>query len=208
MKNTFKIIIIFVFTFTSCKNDSKKTQQENKNVNQEELAQENKNNQLIKKDQVGIFKIGDAIPKKLENYAIKEEKQTISEEGVTYEEIMYTITKDETEILKIYRAYDYVSDGYNQNIGQIMVNSNQFKTEKNIGVGTTLENLKKAYPNLKIWYTYVSDMYVAETDDLPKIQFLLDPNDFIGELEVKSDIITLKETDFKENAKILQIRVF
>lgn len=58
-----------------------------------------------------------------------------------------------------------------------------------------------AYPDLKIWYSYVSDIYVIETPRLDKIQFLLDGNDFIkeGGPDFDNDMTILQPSEFKKD---------
>ena len=49
-------------------------------------------------------------------------------------------------------------------------------------------------------------MYVIETEEL-NAQFILSEKDFIGELNITSDMITLNKADFNATAKILIIRI-
>lgn len=55
----------------------------------------------------------------------------------------------------------------------IVIYSELFKTAENIGI-----NAKKAYSNYKIWYTYVGDIFVIQSNT-QKVQFLMDAKDYI-----------------------------
>jgi hypothetical protein len=85
---------------------------------------------------------------------------------------------------------------HNNAISEIIVQSALYKTERNIGIGSTINEFVAAYPDAKIWWTYVSDMYVLETGSL-KAQFILDKNDFTGKKpDVKSEITPLSISDY------------
>ena len=85
-----------------------------------------------------------------------------------------------------------------------------FKTKKGIGIGSGLQKLGEAYGELKLWYTYVADLFIAETTQLKNIQFCIDPQAFLGDRDAlyESDMIELKADDFLPDAKIETIRVF
>ena len=73
-------------------------------------------------------------------------------------------------------------------------------------MNSALEEFIQAYPEYTIWYTYVSDMYVVETEEV-EAQFLLKAEDFTGEMEVDSVMTPLEKGDFKEGARIAKVRM-
>ncbi len=99
------------------------------------------------------------------------------------------------------------TETYNSTISEIQIVSPKYKTDKGIGIGSTVSDFMVAYPLARVWYTYVSNMYVIETDDV-KVQFVLSESDFTGvKPEITSEISTLQVSDFKPDAKIQYIRI-
>jgi hypothetical protein len=141
-----------------------------------------------------------------EAYTIKESKETRMTEEGPEEETLYTVSNDNGELVVLKPGFDIESGAVTGMIGEIVVKSTEIKTDKGIGVGSTISEFTAAYPNHRVWYTYVSDMYVIESDD-EKAQFLLNKDDFTGKLDIKGDMTTLKVSDFKPEAKITSIRV-
>lgn len=91
--------------------------------------------------------------------------------------------------------------------GEIIIVSDIIKTSENIGVNSTIEEFAGAYADFEIYYTYVSDKCWLSTEKYPRIQFLLDKNDFLAEWD-GSTIMELKISDFSPNSKINRIRVY
>lgn len=163
-------------------------------------------NYRVSDKSAGDFKIGDPIPSpSSEPLNIKSETRTETAEGETYEETIYMISRNGEALLELLSGYNETGDETN-NIGEIVVFSAQFKTAKGIGIGSTLEEFIKTYPKYKLWYTYVSGMYVVETEGLA-VQFILSADDFTGKTEITSDMIMLNPSDFKPNAKIVKLRI-
>lgn len=96
-------------------------------------------------------------------------------------------------------------------IREIGVYSPLYKTDKNIGAGSSLNELKEAYPDLKMWYTYVGSWYVAETKSLPNVQFLIDPMAYVGDdnkIMQGFEQVFLDESDFNMKGKIMSVRIW
>ncbi len=166
--------------------------------------------QLITKNAVGKFRIGRTVPgrESVAPLTISREKITTTTEEGPYEETVYVLKDKEKILLQIKPEFDYETMQYNQKTAEIIVFSDHFLTEKGIGVNSTLEDFLTAYPDYKLWYTYVSGMFVLETTE-PGLQFILDPKHFKGDVSnATSEITTLEPTDFKSGAKIKQVRLF
>jgi hypothetical protein len=164
---------------------------------------------LIKDNAVGKFIIGDRIPFPDIDDSYKINKKLLTkwtEEGPT-EEPVYSVIEDQQEIMHITPKYDYERNQFIDNIGDIILLSNQFKTKERIGVNSTIEEFVEKYSDFNIWYTYVSNMYVIETKQ-NKAQFILNEEDFIGKLNVTGDMTPLNLSDFKSNSKIIKIRIY
>ena len=101
----------------------------------------------------------------------------------------------------------YDNENQNHNIYEIIVLSPKYRTKENIGVGSTIFDFQKTYSDYRVWYTYVSDMFVLESDTI-KAQFILDKNDYTGpEIEIEGEITPLLTSDFKNNGKIKRVRL-
>ncbi len=219
MKKIFITTIILSLLFFGCNSKSsnsdsdKKAKSENKQLvdDKEETKPkqtETADDYLLLDKLVGKFKIGSTIPfpEASDDYKINKETQTRMTEEGPMEEIVYVVIKQGQELMQLKPKYDYNTGQYTQEIDEIIVSSSIVKTKKGIGVGSTIEEFIAQYPDYKIWYTYVSGMYVIETDKI-KAQFILNEKDFIGKLNITGDVITLKKDGFKEGAKVLKIRV-
>ena len=163
-------------------------------------------NYVIANKTVGDFKIGNEIefPSKNDAYKVEEEILTKMVEGYAEEETVYTVSNDDKKLLLLKVEVGNAT----KIIKEILVYSEKFKTNEGIGVSSTIEEFIAKYPTYKIWYTYVSDRYILETESV-NAQFILNKTDFTGgELKISSDQMFLKKTDFKATAKIVEIRIY
>lgn len=153
----------------------------------------------------GEFIIGDEIPKQeyLENFKIKRNKLTKSIEDEEVMEITYTISKDDKDLLILIPS---VNEEQLEIIKEIEVISDKYKTSFGITIGSELEDFVSIYPDYKIWYSYVGDIYVIESPEI-QAQFFLSKKDFTATIENTKDIAELKILDFKANSKIQKIRI-
>lgn len=166
---------------------------------------------LVTAEGVGPFRLYEDIPKKLDDTRLKLTRTLVlvEGEGEQYEEPWYVLTQEGTEVLRILPAYDPDTEDFSTEIGEIRIESGLCRTKTGIRVGNTLEQLAGVYKSLTLWYSYISDNFVAEVSELPGVQFLLDGNGFVGardDLE-DSDIVFLARPDFRPNTTIRVIRV-
>src|SRR5687767_13422476 len=120
---------------------------------------------LISYNQVGPFVIGSVLPgpTTLMKYQIRiEEKARQTEEGVV-NEAFTIIAENGSDLLWIKPAIIADKTSTDNTISEIIIVSPKYKTLENIGIGSTLFDFQKAYPDNRLWYTYVTDMYVLET---------------------------------------------
>lgn len=199
MKN-FTILFAFILTLCAC----------NKASETETNPKESPSNTtfLITSQKAGPFVLGSKIPNSLNGSTINKKIETQYTEGGLVERPVYTVSKKGDELLKLYSNYDAQNDAYTNTIGEIMILSPLFQTNKKISIGSTIQEFIAVYPNYKLWYTYVSDRYILESEPAG-IQFLLRETDFTGETgTIKSEKTPLEPTDFKENAEIYKIRIY
>ncbi len=164
---------------------------------------------LISDHRAGIFLAGESIPfTKAEElmYIMRKEIEIQSTPDGDQEDPYYIFSLDGVDLVKISPNYIYDSNSHGHLINEIIVLSDKFHTKEDIRIGSSIKAFSKSYPNNRLWYTYISGMYVIDSDDL-KVQFLLDENDFTGKMEVESDMTILKMADFKEEAIIQSIRI-
>ncbi len=156
----------------------------------------------------GEFIIGDEIPDSeyLEHFTIrKETKNKQTEEGSEQENI-YVISEKQTDVIYLKPIMEEQDGSQKEVIGEIMVISEKFKTNRGISVNATLADFVAIYPEYSLWYSYVSDIYVLETPEFDG-QFMLSSEDYTKEIEVTGDKIELEMADYKPEAKIWKIRV-
>jgi len=166
-------------------------------------------NYILGVNKAGQFIKGEKAPTELPSrYTIDKKSRLLEEEGNTWEEIYFQVSENGNELLSYKMGEDYNTKKNNVITG-ILVTSTKYKTSSNIGIGSTVEDFIKAYPNYSLWYTYIGDMFVIQ-DKSMKVQFLLDHKDYIGNKENLdfSDMVIVKTSDFKLNSKITSIRIY
>jgi hypothetical protein len=160
---------------------------------------------LITDKGVMNFFIGDYIPEKIAGYKITKSIKN-AEEGI--EEPIINIADNSVELLQISCEYDYEKGKFTSKIGEILVKEKRFRTEKNIGVESTIDDFISSYPNYYMWYSYISGIYVIQSEDMG-IQFLLDDKSYIGKKDLmEGDMIELEKGDFSSNTVIVGIRIY
>lgn len=134
----------------------------------------------------------------------KEERTIRTEEGPS-EEWVYTVIANDVILMELYSYEGLVID-------EIFLLDSHFKTADEISVRSKLADFTAAYPNYKLWYTYVSDRFIAETPTLPNVQFLIERDAYAGPVgkltDSRSEQSTLSIEDFTKEARIEQIRIF
>ena len=209
MKLKMLFIGLVITVLVSCSTNPNQEKKKDVAPQKVEASKKTIQNFTIENKAAGDFKVGGVIVLPAENDAFKFEKKVVTRmiEGDEEKETVYTVIENNEELLEL-KSVEYLeADNVIEKIGEILVSSAKFKTNEGVGVSSTIEEFIAAYPTYKIWYTYVSDMYVLETEGV-NAQFLLDKNDFTSELKITSDQEFLKKTDFKSTAKIVKIRIY
>jgi len=194
--NTLKIITISFFwlALLSCKEENNTT-----------VIQKNENKFLITEKGVLGLNIGDSMPDRLDNYKLKKSVKIVEEGN---EEPIINLIENNVELLQISFIYDSEKAHFTNEVGEILIKNKRFRTEENIGVESTISDFIQTYSSFYIWYTYISGMYVIQSND-KKIQFILDENGYIGKHDLmESDMIKLKKEDFLPTTEITKIRIY
>ncbi|KXX69804.1 hypothetical protein [Flammeovirga sp. SJP92] len=166
---------------------------------------------LIQENQAGIFKVGEDIPRVDARglfYRMEEKFDVVSTPDGDIEVPYVLFSIDGENLVKLALELDHSIGAYTDEIKEITVLSPKYKTAKGIGVGSSIENFIEQYADYKLWYTYISDMYVIDTKTLKSTQFLLNGEDYVEEVDFDNDYTPLLESKFKEGAKIQTIRFF
>ncbi|WP_203292534.1 hypothetical protein [Luteirhabdus pelagi] len=202
MMKLLAITFLLFCLLTACKEHS--SQPRDKDFNTKSEITTSSNHFRIGNSSAGIFKLGDSLPTAAfyHEYSISTKEIVKRSEGSMVTTMVYTVSDDEEELLQLKPSYR------NKHIiGEIIILSPLFKTPKGIGVGSDLNSFFKAYPDGILWYTYVSDRFVAETEQL-EAQFLLDEDGFTATVSSDEEIIPLKRTTFKPDTEIKRIRLW
>jgi hypothetical protein len=166
---------------------------------------------LITPQGVDIFLVGQKVPTQTGEYSISKTTETREEEGEEYEVVVYTVSENEQDLLKLETPSEQDNEN-EQHINDIFILSEKYKTAENIGLHSTIEEFAAVYPNFTVWWTYVSDRYVIEAGkpSLENVQFILDKNGFRNENgpDFDNDYTVLKISDFKKDTQIKEIRIF
>jgi hypothetical protein len=91
--------------------------------------------------------------------------------------------------------------------GQLFILSENYRTDYDIGINSTIEEFVAAYPDFHILYIREDNLFVIETF-LVGVTFVLDENAFVGNaLDSKKEITVLTSADFQPNTRITKIWV-
>ncbi len=130
------------------------------------------------------------------------------EETRDTEEGPYTLTSyhakfnGETHII-IYPKYD--NDAL---IGELQVVSPMYKTSEGIGVGSSIDDFYASFKDAKAFYTYISGAYWLESSVYPSLNFTINEDDHLGEVDFDGDLTERSKESFKEGALIERIRIY
>ncbi len=198
MKIQHLLISMSVLVFVSCGG------QQHTEENQAETTE---HNYLITSASAGYLHLG---AKKAD--IVPEEGHTLTsmvvDAGEGMQETQWFVDEDDNSLMGFFLETNSRGEEIIREIG---VYSPLYKTDQNIGPGSQLNEVKEAYPDLKMWYTYIGNWYVAETESLPNVQFLIDPLAFSGDNEKLMqgfEQVFLDESDFNMKGKIISVRLW
>ena len=182
---------------TAC-NNSKAPVQEAQEP--EAATMQTTSNDIITKEGLGEFKIGATIPDSHPDYDIKE---VVSVDEMEFEEVSYEFSKNGEVLFVVYPAYIEETDAQSDKIGGIMVMTDQF-THNGIGVGSNVNDILKANPDLKV--TFYDDQLFRIIDN-DGIVYLVNAEGYDGPLpEVPFDYpAPVESPTFKPDAKVSAI---
>lgn len=182
--------------FTAC-NNSKAPVQEAQEP--DTATMQTTNNDIITEEGLGDLKIGATIPDSYPDYDIEPVVSVIEDD---MEEVSVEFSKDGVVQFIIYPAYIDETDAQSNEIGGIMVVSDQF-THNGIGVGSNVNDILKSNPDLKV--TFDDDQFFRIYDG--GIIYLISSEAYDGPLpEVPFDIpVSVENPTFKPDAKVSSV---
>jgi len=173
-------------------------------VIEEEESEETSFNWVITSEGAGDFTPGDQVSQLSDDYRIEKEMRSFWEEGDEYVVPIFKVIVGGEVVVELHGDSDA---GEDPTIMELFVISEQFKTEKGIGVGSTIEEFIETYPDYSLWYTYISGRHIIETDEVAA-QFIINEEDVDGEIDFDSDMTILTPDNFKAGAKIQMVRMY
>lgn len=168
------------------------------------------NSIVISSKNVGLFTIGSEVPTLPSELKIRQYVEQEESEGELGDELTHNVIFNQLEDL-LELVMDHQMDGEHhedKNIQEMFVLSNYYETAKGISVGSTITEFQEAYPDANIWYTYIEERYVMETDELKDVQFFLDGADCTISPKGSSDQEVIDIMSFNGGGKIQKIRVY
>ena len=201
MKTKALLFALLAVALAACNNGNP---QDQKAVEPESTAIQATNDNLPKKDIItddglGEFQLGATIPESHPDYDIK---AVVSVDEEEMEEVSFEFSKDGEVQFTIFPAYIDETDAQSNEIGDIMVVSDQF-THNGIGVGSNVNDILKTNPNLEV--TFYDDQYFRINDG--GITYLISSEAYNGPLpDVPFDIpAPVENPTFKPDAKVSSI---
>ena len=197
-------------TLTACGNSNPMGQQEQladtvvvqPNSKDIRMTHDNLVIEKITKVGLGDFKIGAKIPESHPDYEIT---QFINVDEEEMEEVGYEVGKNGEVLFILYPSYLPESDCPSDEIGQIMVISDQF-VHNGVRVGDNINEVLKHHPELKT--TYWDDGYFRIADD--NVVYFVYSDGYDGPIpEVPFDIpVPVEKPTFMDDAAISSIWIY
>lgn len=200
-----------IFFLLSCSSKTKETvssvsESTVSGLTQIEVDEPKESNLLITVDGAGYFNKGmhlDDVHR--ESDIVKTE--VIKEEGIS--EPLYIA---DNGAINLEMEYDYENENFTNIVSEIIVLGEKYTTEKGIGVGFTITDFIREYPDAVVSYSYISGVpWIWSKKDFGyKVQFIFDAVNILNESVdlMADDLIELKLKDINIDAKITMIRIF
>lgn len=162
-------------------------------------------NFLISKNTVGQFVIGSKIPISSDFLIEKKSKNYNPESNI--DGFYYIISQNGKKLLEIEMEYNFNTNKNSDKISAIGIFSDKFKTDKGIGINSTLQEVSKKYTKNKI----TRQDYINQNELLTEecgIYFHLEDKGFVGiNRDDGEGVMNCNLKDFKTETKIISIFV-
>lgn len=154
----------------------------------------------------GPFRIDAIVSEKMEGFDVtKSQEEKILPTGETREISVYIYEIGNEGWVKVTPEYDTTTG----KTSEIFVYSDLFLTDKGIGAMSSIEEFATAYPDFHIRYVRDAELFVAETQELKNVQFVINDEDYRGDKASlsSSESVELKVPDFNKESYFTAIRI-
>lgn len=158
----------------------------------------------------GPFRIDTVIPEKLEGFDVrKSQEEKILPTGETREIPVYIYEIGNEGWVKVTPQYDATTGCTTGKTSEIFVYSDLFLTDKGIGAMSSLEEFAAAYPDFLIRYVRDAKLFVAETQELENVQFVINDEYYRGDdaTLASNESVELQVSDFEKESYFTAIRI-
>lgn len=158
----------------------------------------------------GPFRIDAVIPEKLEGFDVtRSQEERILPTGDTLEIPVYIYEIGNEGWVKVIPQHDAATGCTTGITSEIFVYSDLFLTDKGIGAMSSVEEFVTAYPDCIISYASDAKLFVAETQELKNVQFVISDEYFCGDYAAlaSSESVELQASDFKKESYFTAIRI-
>lgn len=228
MKSRWTLLVIIVLCVTACGNEKKAKsvtapiRDENVPVFSETKTDEDiivashknelaaVNNYTVSDSCAGPFKIDAVIPEKIEGFIVIETKEEkILPGGERYEIPVYIYEIGNEGWVKVTPQYDTATGCATGKTSEIFVYSDLFITDKGIGAMSSVEEFATVYPDFRISYDRDAELFVAETQELKNVQFIIDSEYYRNDVAIPTscESVGMQVSDFKDKSYFTAIRI-
>ncbi len=165
---------------------------------------------LVSDSCAGPFRIGAGIQEKIEGFDVtKSQEEVILPIGEICEIPVYIYEIGNEGWVKVSSEYDATTGYITGKISEIWVYSDLFLTDKGIGAMSAVEEFYVAYSDFLIRYLSDAELFVAETQQLKNVQFVIDNEYYCGDSATLSSgkSVELQVSDFRKESYFTAIRI-
>lgn len=158
----------------------------------------------------GPFRIDAVVPEKLEGFDVRKSKEEkILPTGKTRVTPVYIYEIGNEGWVKVTPQYDATTGCTTDKTSEIFVYSDLFLTDKGIGTMSSVEEFAAAYPDFLIRYVHDAKLFVAETQELENVQFVINDEYYRGDdvTLASNESVELQVSDFEKESYFTAIRI-
>lgn len=157
----------------------------------------------------GPFMIDAVIPEKLEGFDVtKSLEEKILPTCETREIPVYIYEIGNEGWVKVTPQHDATTGCTTGKTSEILIYSDLFLTDKGIGAMSSVEDFAAAYPDFIIRYVHDAELFVAETQELKNVQFIINNEYYCGDdaTLASSESVEFQVSDFEKESYFTAIR--
>lgn len=166
---------------------------------------------LISGNSAGPFRIGAPIPDKVDGFVVSESiEDKVDSAGMAIGVPVYIYEIGNEGWVKVTPQYDKQSGCVSDRIGEILVYSDLFLTDRGIGAMSSIEDFAAVYPEYQIRYDCPSGLFVMGAPGLKNIHFVIDGEYYQGEDSIltSDNSVDLQISDFSKKTCFTSILLF